>query len=92
MWTLTRVMVRRRSPGFVLVVDGADPYERDQLPSAELLKMTAAQLLARDAYLYRWVRARDVPSLFVMAGNYGYHSWEVYSQFLTAQLRGELEA
>jgi acetoin utilization deacetylase AcuC-like enzyme len=78
-------------PDFVLVVDGADPYERDQLPSAELLKMTAAQLLARDAYLYRWVRTRAVPSLFVMAGNYGYHSWEVYSQFLAAQLKGELE-
>jgi len=80
-----------RLPDFVLVVDGADPYERDQLPSAELLKMTGDQLFARDAYLYRWVRERDIPALFVMAGNYGYHSWEVYTRFLGAQLRGELE-
>ncbi|MFP4153651.1 MAG: histone deacetylase [Alkalispirochaeta sp.] len=80
-----------RLPDFVLVVDGADPYERDQLPSAELLKMTGDQLFERDAYLYRWVRERDIPSLFVMAGNYGYHSWEVYTRFLAAQIRGDLE-
>ncbi len=78
-------------PDFVLVVDGADPYERDQLPSAELLKMDAAALLERDSYLYRWVRKHDVPALFVMAGNYGYHSWEVYTQFLREQLSGRLD-
>lgn len=69
-------------PDFVLVVDGSDPYERDQLPSTQLLKMSAAQMLERDMFLYRWVRDRDLPALFVMAGNYGYHSWEIYSQFL----------
>jgi acetoin utilization deacetylase AcuC-like enzyme len=82
---------RYELPDFLLVVDGADPYERDQLPSAELLKMSADQLLARDTFLYQWRTARAIPSLFVMAGNYGYHSWEVYSQFLERQLRGELE-
>lgn len=73
-------------PEFLLVVDGADPYERDQLPSAELLKMTGPQLLERDLFLYNWGRERRVPMLFVMAGNYGYHSWEVYSAFLEAVL------
>ncbi len=67
----------------LLVVDGSDPYERDQLPSAELLKMTASQLLERDLYLYQWGKDRHIPMLFVMAGNYGYHSWEVYTNFLT---------
>lgn len=78
-------------PDFVLVVDGADPYERDQLPSAELIKMTGEQLYERDAFLYRWIREREIPSLFVMAGNYGYHSWEVYTRFLEAQLTGALD-
>jgi acetoin utilization deacetylase AcuC-like enzyme len=79
------------APDFVLVVDGADPYQRDQLPSAELLKMSAPALLERDTFLYQWVRQRNVPALFVMAGNYGYHSWEVYTQFLERQLTGKLE-
>lgn len=70
-------------PDFLLVVDGSDPYERDQLPSAELLKMSGAQLLERDLYLYQWGKDRQIPMLFVMAGNYGYNSWEVYTAFLT---------
>jgi acetoin utilization deacetylase AcuC-like enzyme len=78
-------------PDFVLVVNGADPYERDQLPSAELLKMSREQLLERDRFVYRWIRAKGLPSLYVMAGNYGYHSWEIYSQFLERQLRGEFD-
>lgn len=78
-------------PDFVLVVDGADPYERDQLPSAEPLQMTKEQLYQRDAYLYRWTRRLGAATLFVMAGNYGYHSWEIYSQFLEAQISGALE-
>ncbi len=78
-------------PDFLLVVDGADPYERDQLPSAELLKMTGPQLLERDTFLYQWGRSRSIPMLFVMAGNYGYHSWEVFSAFLERQIRGEVE-
>jgi acetoin utilization deacetylase AcuC-like enzyme len=82
---------RFQLPDFLLVVDGADPYERDQLPSAELLKMSREQLLERDTRLYRWARERAIPTLFVMAGNYGYHSWEIYSQFLERQVRGELD-
>lgn len=78
-------------PDFLLVVDGADPYERDQLPSTTLLKMRRDQLLERDTMLYRWSRDRTVPALFVMAGNYGYHSWEIYSQFLERQIMGLLD-
>ncbi|HKK49488.1 MAG TPA: histone deacetylase [Alkalispirochaeta sp.] len=78
-------------PDFVVVVNGADPYERDQLPSAELLKMSREQLMERDRFVYRWIRDRDLPSLFVMAGNYGSNSWEVYSQFLERQIRGQLD-
>lgn len=78
-------------PDFLLVVDGSDPYERDQLPSAELLKMSAEQMLERDTLLYQLARRYDIPTVFVMAGNYGYHSWEVYSAFLERQLRGQLE-
>ncbi|SIQ14537.1 Acetoin utilization deacetylase AcuC [Alkalispirochaeta americana] len=79
-------------PDFVLVLAGADPYDRDQLPSAELLRLSAAQMLERDTLLYRWCRRKGLPALFVMAGNYGYHSWEVYTAFLERQLRGDLDS
>ena len=75
-------------PDLVVVVDGSDPYERDQLPSTQLLKLSLSQMLERDLFLYRWIREREIPTAFVMAGNYGYHSWEVYSQFLERQIRG----
>lgn len=87
---MTELEGRYGIPDFVLVVDGADPYEHDRLPSTEPLKMSAAQLLERDRFLYRWTREREVPALFVMAGNYGYDSWEVYSQFLERVLLGTL--
>ncbi len=77
-------------PDFFLVVDGSDPYERDQLPSTQLIQMPAVDLLKRDMLLYNWARERGIPALFVMAGNYGYHSWEVYAQFLEAVLRERL--
>jgi acetoin utilization deacetylase AcuC-like enzyme len=73
---------RYQVPDFLLVVDGADPYERDQLPSAELLRMTREQMLERDLWLYQWADERKLPTVFVTGGNYGYHSWEVYAGFL----------
>lgn len=82
---------RHRTPDFLLVVDGADPYERDQLPSTQLLKMTRAQLLERDLWLYRWAEERKLPTVFVTAGNYGYHSWEVYAGFLEEILERALD-
>ncbi|TVR71087.1 MAG: histone deacetylase [Spirochaetaceae bacterium] len=78
-------------PDFLLVVDGSDPYERDQLPSTQLLRMTREQLLERDILLYKWAARHSLPTTFVMAGNYGYHSWEVYAGFLERQLRGQLD-
>lgn len=88
---LEQLESRYPRPDFILVVDGADPYERDQLPSARLLQMTKEQLYQRDTQLYRWTCRIGAATLFVMAGNYGYHSWEIYSQFLTAQISGALE-
>jgi len=72
---------RYQVPDFLLVVDGADPYERDQLPSAELLRMTREQMLERDLWLYQWADERKLPTVFITGGNYGYHSWEVYAGF-----------
>lgn len=91
MWGMGEMETRYGVPDFLLVVDGSDPYEKDQLPSTQDLRMTRDQLLERDVFLYRWGMERNLPTVFVMAGNYGYHSWEVYAGFLEKQLRGTLD-
>lgn len=70
------------NPDLVIVVNGADPYELDELPSAAFLNLSKEQLLARDKSLYQFFKSRNIPQSYVMAGGYGQKSWEIYLQFL----------
>lgn len=69
-------------PDIALVVSGADPYEKDALPSAQPLQMTRDQLLERDIGIYRFLTEQGVPYAGVMAGGYGDFAWEIYAAFL----------
>lgn len=69
-------------PDLAIVVSGADPYEKDELPSTAGLRLTAGQMLARDQLVYRFLREREIPAAYLMAGGYGDHVWEVYANFL----------
>jgi acetoin utilization deacetylase AcuC-like enzyme len=69
-------------PDLVLVVNGADPYEHDGLPSSGLLKLTKEEMLDRDMMIYNFFNERKIPQTYVMSGGYGDRSWEIYSQFL----------
>lgn len=69
-------------PDLVLVVNGADPYEYDGLPSSGLLKLTKEEMLERDMMIYNFFSSRKIPQSYVMSGGYGDKSWEIYSQFL----------
>ncbi|MBY0414844.1 MAG: hypothetical protein K2Q18_11790 [Bdellovibrionales bacterium] len=69
-------------PDIVIVVNGADPYEHDELPSSTLLNLSKEQLLERDKFLYQFFKSRGIPQSYVMAGGYGHKSWEIYFQFL----------
>lgn len=69
-------------PDLVLVVNGADPYEHDGLPSSGLLKLTKEEMLERDLMIYEFFSSRKIPQSYVMSGGYGDKSWEIYSQFL----------
>jgi acetoin utilization deacetylase AcuC-like enzyme len=69
-------------PDLAIVVCGADPYEKDELPSTADLRLTLAQLLERDRLVYTFLKDRNIPMAFLMAGGYGNHSWRVYTQFL----------
>jgi acetoin utilization deacetylase AcuC-like enzyme len=65
-----------------IVVCGADPYEKDELPSTSGLRLTLEQMLARDQLVYGFLEERGVPAAFLMAGGYGEETWRVYAQFL----------
>ncbi|MDR1307996.1 MAG: hypothetical protein LBK74_10540 [Treponema sp.] len=69
-------------PDLMLVVDGADPYEHDGLPSSGLLRLTLDQCLERDNFVYRYAADRDIPSAWIQAGGYGGRAWEPAAHFL----------
>lgn len=70
------------SPDLAVVVSGADPYEKDGLPSTAVLNLTLPQLDARDRLIYHFLKSRRIPKAYLMAGGYGPHAWEAYVQFL----------
>ncbi|MDR2314219.1 MAG: hypothetical protein LBE02_06765 [Spirochaetaceae bacterium] len=71
-----------RNPDLILVVDGADPYKHDGLPSSGLLKLTLDQCLRRDLLVYRYAADRGIPSAWIQAGGYGERAWEPTGHFL----------
>lgn len=71
------------SPGLAIVVDGADPYEHDGLPSSSLIKLTLDQCVRRDRLIYDYFKKRNIPQAWIMAGGYGERAWEPVSAFLS---------
>ena len=69
-------------PDVAIIVNGADPFEHDELESTAFLNLTAGQLLSRDKMIYQFLKDRNIPQSYVMAGGYGSKSWEIYYQFL----------
>jgi acetoin utilization deacetylase AcuC-like enzyme len=70
------------NPDVAIVVNGADPFEFDELISTEKMKITKEQLLLRDKMIYEFLLDRKIPQSYVMAGGYGIRAWEIYTQFL----------
>ena len=74
----------RFSPGFVIYLAGADPFEGDRLGR---LKLSFEGLMARDRMVFDWCFARHIPAVFVMAGGYGHRIEEtVLAQRNTYQI------
>lgn len=78
----TKKLLAFPKPDLVLVVDGSDPYEKDELPSTSLLSLSLDAMLERDLFVYGFIEDLGVPGAWIMAGGYGAHSWEVYVNFL----------
>ena len=74
-------------PDLAIVVSGADPYEKDELPSTNGLKLTLDRMLARDRLIYQFLRKLRIPAAYLMAGGYGDQAWEVYARFLLWALK-----
>ncbi len=70
------------NPDIALVLLGADPYERDALPSTDPLNLTLASMTERDMIIYSFLEQRGIPGAYYMAGGYGEHAWEPYPPFL----------
>ncbi|MDR0525773.1 MAG: histone deacetylase [Spirochaetaceae bacterium] len=81
---LTELETRFPAPDLAFVVDGADPYEHDGLPSSGLLRLSLAQCMDRDRLVFRYLRDRGIPSAWIMAGGYGDRAWEPPAHFLAA--------
>ncbi len=77
-------------PQIALVVMGADPYEKDGLPSSSGLKLTLEQMKERDLLVYNFLKERSIPQAVLIAGGYGAECWRVYYQFLEHVLSGIL--
>lgn len=73
-----------------IVVDGADPWEKDELKSTELMSLNLKQLFKRDKFVYRYLKKLNIPVAYVMAGGYGKEPWKVYTQFLNWALKDHL--
>jgi acetoin utilization deacetylase AcuC-like enzyme len=73
-------------PDIAYVVDGADPYERDELPSTAGLRLSLEQMTARDLLIFETLHALGIPQAWLQAGGYGEHAWEPYPPFLAHAL------
>ena len=81
---------RLGEPDLAIVVSGADPYEKDELPSTAKLKLSLDQMLDRDRLIYRFLQKLVIPSAYFMAGGYGDEVWEVYARFLIRVLKARM--
>lgn len=70
------------TPDLAIVVDGADPYEYDGLPSSSLLKLSLAQCVERDRLIFGYFAERGTAQAWIMAGGYGDRAWEPPAYFL----------
>ncbi|MGC9312755.1 MAG: histone deacetylase family protein [Sediminispirochaetaceae bacterium] len=77
-------------PDLAVVVYGADPYEKDGLPSTGSLSLSLERMGERDHLVYSFLREKNVPAAYLMAGGYGPHAWEVYYQFLEETLAASI--
>ncbi|GMO43301.1 MAG: hypothetical protein Ta2B_23840 [Termitinemataceae bacterium] len=71
-----------RKPDLVIIDDGMDVYEKDELPSTSLINLSLDQCMQRSKLLFSFFAGRKIPSAWYMAGGYGDKVWEPTAKFL----------
>ena len=72
-----------------LVVQGADPFEKDELPSSSGINLTLEEILQRDQLIHQWLSSHGLPQAYCMGGGYGAETWRVYTQYLSWVLKND---
>lgn len=80
---------KKEKPDLAIILLGVDPYEKDELESTDLLKLTEKQMLERDKMIYHFLESRNISSAYTMAGGYGRYSWKAHYNFLSWVLGNE---
>jgi acetoin utilization deacetylase AcuC-like enzyme len=71
-----------RKPDLAIVVDGADPYEHDGLPSTAGLRLDLETCVQRDLTVFGFLKKHGIPAAWLLAGGYGERAWEPPAAFL----------
>ncbi|MCK5883313.1 MAG: histone deacetylase [Bacteriovoracaceae bacterium] len=80
---------RFSKPDICVVVNGADPFGEDELESAKGLCLTEKEMFIRDRTVYEFLKSRNIPQVYTIAGGYGSNAWKIYANFLTSIFREE---
>lgn len=73
----------KHRPDIAVVLAGQDPYVKDALPSSAPLALSAEQMLERDLMVFEFLRQEGIAQLWLLAGGYGEHAYEIPLQFLS---------
>lgn len=79
--TLLDISESLGTPDLVFIVQGADPYEHDELESSNLLNLTLEQMKERDQFVYDFFKSKGIPQCYVMGGGYGVRAHEPTIEF-----------
>lgn len=77
---LEKISLKIGPPDVVWVIDGADAYEQDILPSTTHLKLNQFEMLQRGALVATFLYERGWPSSWVMGGGYGPDVYKIHVQ------------
>ena len=76
--------------GTVVIAGAGGATGRAVAAALSSLEHITVKLFERDRLVYRFLKQRQIPMAYLMAGGYGDHSWEVYTQFLQWALVDQL--
>lgn len=78
---LKTLKTKFQKPDLVVINLGSDPYEKDELTSANLLQLNLKQMQNRDQLIYDFFAHWNVPQVYLMSGGYGESAHIPYIKF-----------